>query len=193
LCRNKPQKVWWPKQKNTNVLCRVSAGDTRQSMLCRVPPGWHSAKKCKLIFAECHLVDTRQRSLCRVSPIWHSAKLILKIKKNLCRVPDRGHSAKKENKLRARLLSSSFSPLTLSVSAQCAAAPPCPAPPPPCRARPRLPAQAAPARARRGRLRPPRAAGSPCHRERRSPRRPTAVLPSATVSPARHLLKVYFY
>jgi hypothetical protein len=46
---------------------------------CR--PGRHSTKKCKLIFAECHLADTRQRSLCRVSPIWHSAKLILKIKK----------------------------------------------------------------------------------------------------------------
>jgi hypothetical protein len=165
-------------KKNTNVLCRVSAGDTRQSILCREPPGWHSAKKCKLIFAECHLVDTRQRSLCRVSPIWHSTKHILKIKKNLCRVPDRGHSANKENKLRARLLSSSFSPLTLSVSAL----------------RRRRPA--APARARRGRPHPPHAAGST--------RRHTAVLspspshslpgppspPRATVSPARHHLKV---
>ena len=48
---------------------------------CR--PGRHSAKKCELIFAECPLADTRQRILCRVSPIWHSAKLILKIKKSL--------------------------------------------------------------------------------------------------------------
>jgi hypothetical protein len=46
---------------------------------CR--PGRHSAKKCKLIFAECPLADTRQRILCRVSPIEHSTKLILKIKK----------------------------------------------------------------------------------------------------------------
>jgi hypothetical protein len=45
-------------------------------------------------------------------------KAYFKNKKNLCRVRDRGHSAKKENKLRARLLSSSFSPLTLSVSAR---------------------------------------------------------------------------
>jgi hypothetical protein len=139
-------------------------------------PGRHSAKKCKLIFAECHLADTRQRSLCRVSPIWHSAKLILKIKKNLCRVLDRGHSAKKENILRARLLSSSFSPLTLSVSAQCAAAA--------LNRRRRL------AELARARPRLPRAAGSPCDRERRSPRRPTAVLSYATVSPARHRLKV---
>jgi hypothetical protein len=44
-------------------------------------PGRHSAKKCEVIFAECPLADTRQRILYRVSPIWHSAKLILKIKK----------------------------------------------------------------------------------------------------------------
>jgi hypothetical protein len=60
----------------------VSKEDTRQRLLCRVPPGWHSAKMCKLIFAECQMIDTRQRILCRVPPIWHSAKFILKIKKN---------------------------------------------------------------------------------------------------------------
>jgi hypothetical protein len=95
--------------------------DTRHSMLCRVPPGWHSTKKYKLIFAECHLVDTRQRSLCRVSPIWHSAK--------------------KENKLRPTFFLL-LSLLSLSVSAA--------VPPSPCvvaSLRCRLPA--APARARR--------------------------------------------
>jgi hypothetical protein len=115
------------------TLCKVCFAECR--------PGRHSANKCKLIFAECHLADTRQRILCRVSPIWHSAKLILKIKK-ICRVPDPGHSAKKENILRARLLSSSFSPLTLSVSPQCAAAAD-------------LPSSPAPARASRARRAPP--------------------------------------
>jgi hypothetical protein len=165
-------------KKNTNVLCRVSVGDTRQRILCRVPPGWHTAKKCKLIFAECHLVDTRQSILCRVSPIWHSAKHILKIKKNLCRVPDHGHSAKKENKLRAWLLSSSFSPLTLSVSGSqpanaTAAAPPRHAPPP----RPLVPVArrrlAEPPHHRPAALpepQPPRAAvSSPRHRLPRPP------------------------
>jgi hypothetical protein len=69
-------------KKNKKILCRVSRDDTRQRMLCRVSTGWHSAKMCKLIFAECQMVDTRQRILCRVPPIWHSAKFILKIKKN---------------------------------------------------------------------------------------------------------------
>jgi hypothetical protein len=76
------------------MLCRVSRDDTWQSSLCRVSPGRHSAKNCKIILAECRPGDTRQRLLCRVSPIWHSAKRILKIKKNLCRVPDHEHSAK---------------------------------------------------------------------------------------------------
>jgi hypothetical protein len=31
-------------KKNKNILCRVSRDDTRQRLLCRVPPGWHSAK-----------------------------------------------------------------------------------------------------------------------------------------------------
>jgi hypothetical protein len=32
-------------QKNKNMVCRVSIEDTRQSLLCRVPSIWHSAKK----------------------------------------------------------------------------------------------------------------------------------------------------
>jgi hypothetical protein len=32
-------------KKNKNILCRVSRDDTRQSLLCRVPTMWHSAKK----------------------------------------------------------------------------------------------------------------------------------------------------
>jgi hypothetical protein len=95
----------------------VSAGDTRHSILCRVPPRWHSAKKCKLIFTECHLVDTRQRSLCRVSPIWHSTKLILKIKKIFAECQIAGTRQRRKINFAPDLLSSSFSPLTLFVSA----------------------------------------------------------------------------
>jgi hypothetical protein len=73
----------WENKTNKNTLCRVSRDDTRQSSLCRVSPGRHSAKNCKIIFAECRPGDTRQRLLYRVSPIWHSAKRILKIKKSL--------------------------------------------------------------------------------------------------------------
>jgi hypothetical protein len=32
-------------KKNKNILCRVSREDTRQSVLCRAPSMWHSAKK----------------------------------------------------------------------------------------------------------------------------------------------------
>jgi hypothetical protein len=32
-------------KKNKNILCRMSREDTRQSLLCRVPTMWHSAKK----------------------------------------------------------------------------------------------------------------------------------------------------
>jgi hypothetical protein len=78
-------------KKNKKVICRVSTNDTRQSMLCRVPAGRHSAKDCKRFFAECHPAGTRQA-------IWHSAKNILIFLKNLCRVPDHGHSAKKADK-----------------------------------------------------------------------------------------------
>jgi hypothetical protein len=49
----------------------VSAGDTRQSMLCRVPPGWHSAKlilKIKKIFVECQIAGTRQRRKINFAP-----------------------------------------------------------------------------------------------------------------------------
>jgi hypothetical protein len=146
-------------KKNTNVLCRVSAGDTRH---CRVPSGWHSTKKCKLIFAECHLVDTRQRSLCRVSPIWHSAKLILKIKKIFAECQIAGTRQRRKINFAPDLLSSSFSPLTLSVSALR------------CR-RPAAPARrlAAPPHRRPAALpepQPPRAAvSSPCHRLPRPP------------------------
>jgi hypothetical protein len=31
--------------KNKNMVCRVSSTNTRQSLLCRVPSIWHSAKK----------------------------------------------------------------------------------------------------------------------------------------------------
>jgi hypothetical protein len=166
-------------KKNTNVLCRVSAGDTRQRILCRVPPGWHSAKKCKLIFVECHLVNTRKKPLPSVTDL-ALGKAYFKNKKNLCRVPDRGHSAKKENKLRVWLLSSSFSPLTLSVSARL-----CrhrPALSPPCRTRPRP-------------SRPPAPAPAACRRLAMPPhRRPTALPepqpPRAAVSSPRHRLKV---
>jgi hypothetical protein len=89
-------------KKSTNVLCRVSEG------------GRHWAKKCKVYFVECHLADTRQRSLCRVSLIWHSAKLILKIKKIFAECQIAG--TRQRSKIYfARVLSSSFSPLTLSV------------------------------------------------------------------------------
>jgi hypothetical protein len=32
-------------RQNKKILCRVSSDDTRQSILCRVPTMWHSAKK----------------------------------------------------------------------------------------------------------------------------------------------------
>jgi hypothetical protein len=146
-------------KKNTNVLCRV-------------PPGWHSTKKCKLIFAECHLVDTRQRSLCRVSPIWHSAKLILKIKKIFAECQIAGTRQRRKINFAPDLLSSSFSPLTLSVLAA--------APPPPCAAaalRRRRPA--APARASHACRAPP---------ARRVAPPPSCRPPRATASPGRRLL-----
>jgi hypothetical protein len=73
----------WENKTNKNMLYQVSRDDTRQRLLCRVSPGRHSAKNCKIIFAECRPSDTRQRLLCRVSPIWHSTKRILKIKKKV--------------------------------------------------------------------------------------------------------------
>jgi hypothetical protein len=65
-------------------------------------PWRHSAKNCKIIFAECRLGNTRQSSLCRVPPIWHSAKRILKLKKSLSSARSRAlgkaliHSAGKD-------------------------------------------------------------------------------------------------
>jgi hypothetical protein len=151
-------------KKNTNVLCRVSAGDTRQSILCREPPGWHSAKKCKLIFAECHLVDTRQRSLCRVSPIWHSTKHILKIKKIFAECQIAGtRQIRKINFAPGFFLLLSL--LSLSLSQPCAADAP-----------PRPPAPAEAARTRR--TPPARRAATP----------PSCRPPRATASPSRRLL-----
>jgi hypothetical protein len=39
------KKFGMQNKKNKNILCRVSRDDTRQSLLCRVPNIWHSAKK----------------------------------------------------------------------------------------------------------------------------------------------------
>jgi hypothetical protein len=133
-----------------------------------VSPGRHSAKEPLSSVADLAL-----------------DKAYFKNKKNLCRVPDRGHSAKKENILRTWLLSSSFSPLTLSVSAQCAAA----AlnrrrPAAPCAAI-ALPSLPAPARASRARHAPParRATASATHRAAPPPScRPPPSPPPATVS-----------
>jgi hypothetical protein len=169
----------WENKKNKKVICWVSTNDTRQSMLCRVPAGRHSAKDCKRFFVECQLDDTRQRTLCRVPAIWHSTKNILKFLKNLCRVPDHGHSAKKGNKRLSRSSFSFFSPLTLSVrsppSARHRASPqrrlPVPPPPrarrapPPCHAHAAAPAHAphrrAPTPPRPGRRHAPRPPSAP--------------------------------
>jgi hypothetical protein len=45
-------------QKNKNILCQVSRDETRQSLLCRVPTMWHSAKNplCRVL-----AVGSRQR------------------------------------------------------------------------------------------------------------------------------------
>jgi hypothetical protein len=156
-------------KKNTNILCRVSPDDTRQSILCRVPYGWHSAKKCKLIFAECHLVDTRQRSLCRGSPIWHSAKHILKIKKIFAECQITG--TRQRRKINSRPTSFFF---FLSSHSLCRLSPP--APSPPCAAA-ASPCPPAPACARRGRPRPPRAAPPPSCRPPRAAASPGHRLP----------------
>jgi hypothetical protein len=59
----------------------VSHKGTRQSVLCRVPDGRHSAQTLRTRFAECLSVDTRQRGLCRVPNPGHSAKCIFYLKK----------------------------------------------------------------------------------------------------------------
>jgi hypothetical protein len=119
----------------------VSRNNTRQSSLCQVSPGRHSAKNSK-------------NNLCRVSSRGHSAKTTLssapdlalgkayfKIKKNLCRVPDHEHSTKHSYIAPGQF----FFFLTLSLRrALCSTPPPCPRPPlrpppcPPC-SRPRPP------------------------------------------------------
>jgi hypothetical protein len=76
------KKFGWKKKKIKNILCRVSKKDTRQSFLCRVRAGGHSAKTLSSVFAECLSVGTRQRGLCRVPDPWHSAKYIFKFLKN---------------------------------------------------------------------------------------------------------------
>jgi hypothetical protein len=49
----------------------------------------------KIHFAECQISGTRQSCLCRVSPGRHSAKTLFPIlQKFLCRVPNSGNSAK---------------------------------------------------------------------------------------------------
>jgi hypothetical protein len=159
----------------------VSTNDTRQSMLCRVPAGRHSAKVCKRFFAECHPAGTRQRTLCRVPAIWHSAKNILIFLKNLCRVPAIWHSAKSGNKQPAVLLSP-FSSLTLSSFSFFSAATPSPAATPSARRRAAAPSRRSPRRALPTRRAGPsrRRAGCP------SPRRHAAA-PRPTQAPARLL------
>jgi hypothetical protein len=70
-----PQNVWWKKEKNANILCRVSTRNTRQSTLCRVLKLWNSTKKQPLLSvnawrsAKITIVSYRRllTSLCRVS------------------------------------------------------------------------------------------------------------------------------
>jgi periplasmic protein TonB len=81
--------------------------DTRQSSLCRVSAGWHSAKNSERVFAEC-----RPGAL---------GKAYFKIKKKLCRVPDHGHSAQ-----HAYIPTVSAFFLTLSLSISCVVAAPLP-------------------------------------------------------------------
>jgi hypothetical protein len=76
------------KKKNKNMLCRVSIGDTRQDLLCRVSNVGHSAEILKTYFVECLSVGTRQRHVCRVLAIWHSTMTIFKLKKPLPSVRD---------------------------------------------------------------------------------------------------------
>jgi hypothetical protein len=145
-------------KKNSNVLCRVSSGGHSAKWALPSVLGWHSAKKRKVVFAEC--------------PGWHSAKKaslpsaadlalgksFFKNKKNLCRVPHRGHSAKNMN-----LADPTASPCSLSHSRSLAA-------------RPRRPLAAGlRARARS----PPPAAGHLAAglRARARPRRPLAARP----------------
>jgi hypothetical protein len=65
------------------MLCRVSKGNTRQSLVCRVSSVGHSANTLNRSFIECLPVGTQQRPVCRVPAIWHSTKTIFKLKKPL--------------------------------------------------------------------------------------------------------------
>jgi hypothetical protein len=82
------KKFGWEKEKNKNILCRVSKNGTRQNILCRVSDGWHSAKKllCRVpkLSARQKLTAVSYRRLltvlCRVPPspsVWRSAKISL--------------------------------------------------------------------------------------------------------------------
>jgi hypothetical protein len=164
-------------KKNKKVICRVSRIDSRQSMLCRVSAGRHSAKDCKKFFTECHPAGARQRTLCRVPAIWHSAKNILIFLKNLCRVPAIWHSAKPLNNKPVVFLSSSL-PHTLYLISPPPTAPAAgPRAPPATRAAsPRAaPTCAAPAPSAAGHAASPSA---PPPRRRAARRRPCASSPS---------------
>jgi hypothetical protein len=154
-------------------------------MFCRVPPGRHSAKKCKLIFVECPLADTRQNILCRVSPIGHSAKLILKIKKIFAECQIVGTQQRRKN-IFAPGFFLLLSLLTLSVFAGCAAAALNRHRPATPFAAADLPSSRAPASGRRGHPRPPSATGSPCPRAAAPPHRrpPTRRLTAARAPPS---------
>jgi hypothetical protein len=156
----------WENKTNKNMLCRVSRDDTRQWSLCRVAPGRHSAKNCKIIFAKCRSGDTRQRLLCRVSTIWHSAKRILKIKKSLSSAKSRAlGKARVHSKLSVLSFSLSHSLLTLHAASPSTAG---------RRARhrrPRPPRRRRPAAARAHRARHTTAIARALHRRPHPPRR----------------------
>jgi hypothetical protein len=72
------------KEKNRNMLCRVSKGDTRQRRSLSSVQRGALGKDPKYILCRVPLsVGTRQRPVCRVLAIWHSAKTIFKLKKPL--------------------------------------------------------------------------------------------------------------
>jgi hypothetical protein len=149
-------------------------------------PGRHSAKKCEVIFAECPLADTRQRILCRVSPIWHSAKLILKIKKkSLPSARSRALGKEGKIYFRPAPFFFFLSSLSLFLSAvrrraklpSCRAASPPPAHAPPHRLTAAMPT-------RRAHAPPHRRAASPPRRPRAAVRQPSARSPPSAPPPS---------
>jgi hypothetical protein len=111
----------------------VSRNDTRQSSLCRVSPGRHLVKNCKIIFAECRPGDTWQRLLCRVPLIWHSAKRILKLKKSLSSARSRALGKALEHNNCQSFLSHSLNLFSCAAALHAAASSPLrPRPPRPC-------------------------------------------------------------